>query len=68
MTAIIAGMRVVGGAGVGVQVEGSAGVRSAAPVEPRGIALAGGSGAEPPKLSRNELKMFNERILSRNEA
>ena len=61
MTATIAGMRVVGGSGEGVQVEGRAGVRGAAPVRPRGGGLGGG-------LSRNELKMFREQILSRNEA
>ena len=54
---IIADMRVVGGMGDGVQVEGGAGVRGAAPV---------GCGA--PRLSRNEVKMFHEQILSRNEA
>ena len=68
MTLIIAGMRVVGGTGKGVQVEGGAGVRSAAPVGSTGEALAGGSGDEAPRLSRNELKMFREKILSRNEA
>ena len=49
-TKIIASMRVVGGAGDGVQVESRVVVRGAAP--------AGGS--------RNELKMFHEQILSRN--
>ena len=62
MTAIIAGMRVVGGAGEGVQVEGRAGARGAPPVGPRGDAPAGD------RLSRNELKMCHEQILSRNEA
>ena len=52
MTLIIAGMRVVGGTGEGVQVEGGAGVRGAAPAEG----------------SRKKLKMFHEQILSRNEA
>ena len=61
MTAIIAGMRLVGGAGEGVQVEGGAGARGAAPVGSRGEAPAGGA-------PRNELKMFHEQILSRNEA
>ena len=52
-------MRVVGGTGEGVQVEGGAGVRGTAPV-------GGGGGA--PRLPRNDLKMLNEQILSRNEA
>ena len=56
---------VVGGTGEGVQVEGGAGVRGAAPVGPRGEALARGSEA---RLSPNELQMFHEQILSRNEA
>ena len=51
VTEIIAGMRVVAGALEGVQVEGRAGDRGAAP-----------------RLRRNELKMFHERILLRNEA
>ena len=51
----------VGGTGEGVQVQGSAGVRGAAPVGSRGEAPAGGS-------SRNEHKMFHKQILSRNEA
>ena len=54
-------MRVVGGTGEGVQVEGGAGDQGAAPVVSRGEAPAGG-------LSRNELKMFHEEIVSRNEA
>ena len=45
-------MRVVGGARKGVEVKGGAVVWGAAP--------AGGS--------RNELKMFHEQIVSRNEA
>ena len=44
VTAFIAGMRMVGGAGEGEQVEGHAGVRGAAPVGSRGEAPAGGSG------------------------
>ena len=57
-------MRVVGGTGEGVQVEGvqmegGAGVRDTAPV---------GSRDEAPRLPRNELKMFHEQILSRNDA
>ena len=61
---------VVGGTGEGVQVEGSAGVRGAAPVRFRGEAVAGGAegGAPPPPLLRNELKIFHEQILLRNEA
>ena len=62
MTLIIAGM-VVDGTGEGVQVKGGAGVRGAAPVGLRSEAPAGGS-----RPSRNELKMFHEQILSRNEA
>ena len=42
MTAIIVCMRVVGGAREGVQVEGRAGVRGAAPVGSWGEAPAGG--------------------------
>ena len=67
VTSIIAGMRVVGGTGQGVQVEGGAGVWGAALVGSRGEAPAG-SGGGAPWLSRNELKMFHEQILSRNEA
>ena len=63
MTLIIAGIRVVGGTG-----EGGAGVRGAAPMESRGEAPAGGSGGGANLLSRNELKIFHEQILSRNEA
>ena len=47
-------------------MEGGSGIRSAAPVGSRGEARGGGGGA--PRLSRNELKMFHEQILSRNEA
>ena len=68
MTAIIAGMRVVGGVGEGVQVLGRAGARGAAPVGSRGEALTGGRVGGGGRLSRNELKMFHEQILSRNEA
>ena len=50
--------------GVG-KVKGSAGVRGAAPVGSRGEAPAGGSRTGS---SRNELQMFHEQILSRNEA
>ena len=56
VTFIIAGMRWWEG-----RVEGGARVRGAAPVGSRGEAPAAG-------LSRNELKMFHEQILSRNEA
>ena len=66
MPGIIAGMPAVGGAGEGVQVKGRAGVRGAAPVESRNDALArrseGGGGT---RLSRSDLKMFHEQILSR---
>ena len=55
VTLIIAGMRVVGGPGAG-----GAAARGAAAVGFRGEAPAGGS--------RNELKMFREQNLSRNEA
>ena len=48
-------MWVVGGTG-----EGDVGFRGEAP--------AGGPGGGAPRLSRNELKMFHEQILSRNEA
>ena len=58
----------MGGTGEGVQVEGGAGVRGAAPVGSRSEAPAGGSGGGTPRLSRNELKMFHKQILSRNEA
>ena len=51
MAAIIAGMRVVGGAGVGVQVERRAGVRGAAAVGPRGEAPT-----EPPDCHETNLK------------
>ena len=61
-------MRVVGGTGEGVQAEGGAGVRGAAPVGSRGEAPAGGPGGGPLRLSRNELKMFHEQILSQNKA
>ena len=54
MTAIIAGMRVVGGTREGVQVKGGAGVQGRSPEEGLG------------RLSRNE--MFHEQIVSRNEA
>ena len=59
---------VVGGTRKGVQVEGGAEVRGAAPMGSRGEARAGGSGGGAPRLSRNELKMFHEQILSRNKA
>ena len=68
VTLIIDGMRVVGGTGEGVQAEGGAGVRGAAPVGSRGEAPAGGPGGGPLRLSRNELKMFHEQILSQNKA
>ena len=32
-----------------------------------GGALAGGPGSGAPRLSQNELKMFHEQIVSRNE-
>ena len=59
---------VVSGRGEGVQVAGGAGVRGAALVGSRGEAPAGGSEGSTPRLPRNELKMFHEQILSRNEA
>ena len=63
-----AGMLVVGGAGEGVDVEGGSGVRGAAPVGSRGEAPAGAPGGGALRLSRSELKMFHEQIVSRNEA
>ena len=59
---------VVGGTEEGVQVEGGAAVRGAAPTGSRGDAPAGEPGGRAPRLSRNELTMFHEQILSRNEA
>ena len=53
VTLIIAGMRVAGRTGQGVQVEESAGVR-------------GGGGGRSPQLSRNELKLFHEQITNDN--
>ena len=61
-------MRVVGGEGEGVEVEGGAGAPGAAPVRSRGEASAGGLGGGAPRLTRNELKMFHEKIVSRNKA
>ena len=58
----------MGGTGEGVQVEGVAEVRGAAPVGSRGEVPPGGPGGGAPLLSRNELKMFHKQILSRNEA
>ena len=59
MTAIIAGILVVGGAGERVQVEGRAGIRGAAPVRSRGEAPAGGSGGStPPDGHESNLKCF----------
>ena len=60
MTAIMAGIRVEGRVGEGVQMEGGTRLQGAAPT--------GGSGDDAPRLTRNELKMFHEQILSRNEA
>ena len=65
MPGIISGMPAVGGAGEGVQVVGRAGVRGAAPVESRNDALAGRSEGGGTRLSRYDLKMFHEQILSR---
>ena len=61
---------VVGGTREGVQVEGGAGVRGAAPVGSRGQAPAGGAGGggEASRLSRNELEIFHTQIFSLNEA
>ena len=59
------------GGGRGGRGSGGGGRRGgpgAAPVESRGEAPAGGSGDGAPRLSRNELKMFHEQIVSRNEA
>ena len=64
---IIAGMRVVGGAGTAEQVEGRAEVRGATLVGFRGEAPAGGPEGGAPRMPWNELKMFHEPILSRNE-
>ena len=61
-------MRVLGGAGEGVEVEGGAGVRGAAPVGSRGEVPAEGSAGGAPRSTCNEFKMFNEQIVSRNEA
>ena len=72
----LAVMRVMGGAGEGVVVEGGAGVRGAAPARSRAQPRHG-SGAWPRRgvrgggalrLSRNELKIFHKQIVSRNEA
>ena len=49
-------------------MEGGAGVRGTAPVGSRGQVSAGGSRGGAPRLSRDELKMFHEQIVSRNEA
>ena len=54
MTVIITGMRVVGGAEEGVQVEGRAGVRGATQAE--------GRGAEPPDSHETNLKCFMNKL------
>ena len=62
-------MRLVGGTGEGVQVEGGAGARRGPGAKPRrGVPPDCPPPGEPPRLSRNELKMFHGQILSRNEA
>ena len=58
MTLIIAGMRVVGGRGEGVQVEGGTGVWGVVPVGPRGEAPAGGSGGGDPDCHETNLNCF----------
>ena len=59
MTAIIAGMWVVGGTGEGVQVEGGAGVRGAAALGSRGEAPAGPG---PPDCRETNLKYFMKKL------
>ena len=51
-------MRVVGGAGEGVQMEGRVGVRGAAPVGSRGETPAGVRGRLPPDCHETNLKCF----------
>ena len=59
MTLVITDMRVVSKTGEGVQVEGAAGVRSAAPEGPRGETTAGvGGGGGTPDCHETNLKCF----------